>query len=246
LGRTKKHRKKIISSITGIAFALALAGLAVFAGFYMERNTEIQALQFTGQFFTEDDALIEVMDSPIGLPADSVRFDPIFEDLKSLPYVQDVDVTMNFRGTLTFRIAEHEPIAMLVDGSNRSYVAEGGIKLPVYPEKIRNVPLVYGFSAQPVADTLNSNAYQQVEDFLTTARQNDLGWITISEVAWNNREGVVALTHDNGVKLLFGEHDFEQKLKNWQAFYTNVVSQKGIQSFNSVDLRFRDQIVTRN
>ncbi len=246
MSRTKKHKKKWFSSIAGIAFALTLTGLAVFAGFYMEKNTEIKALQFTGHYFTDEELLVNTIDSPIGMMADSIRFESIFESLQSLPYVKDVNVTMNIRGTLTFGIREHEPIAMLVDGSNRSYVAEGGIKLPVYPEKIRNVPLVYGFAAQPVADTLKSDAYRQVEDFLISARQNNLGWITISEVAWNKHEGVVALTHDNGVKLLFGQDNFDRKLRHWQAFYTDVVSKKGIQSFNIIDLRFRDQIVTRN
>jgi cell division septal protein FtsQ len=190
--------------------------------------------------------LEEALESPVGMLADSVSFDSLFKDLKTLPYVEDVTVSMGIRGTLTFRVMEREPFAMLVDGNRRIYVAEGGIKLPLIPEKIKDVPLVYGFSVQSLEDTLKSDQYRQVEEFLIAARENELGWITISEVSWNESEGVVALTYENGVKLLFGRNQFKEKMKNWEAFYTNVVSKKGIGSFSRIDLRYEDQIVTRN
>ena len=246
MGKSKKHSKNRVSSILGITAALLLAGLAVYAGIYMERNTQINAIEFTGNVYTDDETLAGAIESPIGLMADSVRFDQLFYGLKALPYVDDVSVKMSIRGTLTFQISEHEPIAMLIEGPNRAYVSEGGIRLPVMPGAIKNVPLVHGFTARPIADTLNSAAYRQVDQFLRTAKANDIGWITISEVTWNNREGVVALTHENGVRLVFGNDDFYQKMKHWQAFYTDVVARKGIQSFSTIDLRFRDQIVTRN
>ena len=178
--------------------------------------------------------------------ADSVLFDSLFMDLKTLPYVEDVTVNMSIRGTLTFKITEREPIALLVDGNRRVYISEGGIKLPVIPEKAEDVPLIYGFSAEPLSDTLKTESYQHVEDFLIAAKENKLGWITISEVSWSDREGVVALTYENGVKLLFGRDQFDKKFQNWEAFYTKVISRKGISAFTSIDLRYQDQIVTQN
>lgn len=69
--------------------------------------------------------------------------------------------------------------------------------------------------------------------------------MTISEVAYNKEEGVVALSQENGVKLLFGSNDFRIKLENWEAFYTEVIRVKGIQTMQQVDLRFTNQVVTR-
>lgn len=236
----------IIKNTVWIFLSIALLTGAVLAGLYIEKNTLIEDVKFEGNQYTDTESLQGALESPVGMLADSVNFDELFDDLKTLPYIKDATVSMGIRGTLTFHVYEREPIALLVDGSKRIYVAEGGIKLPIVPGQVKDVPLIYGFSANPISDSLKSNSYQQVENFLMAARSNELGWITISEVGWNESEGVVALSYENGVKLLFGRDQFEKKMKNWEAFYTEVVSRKGINAFKSIDLRFKDQIVTRN
>lgn len=239
----KSHK---IKNVVWVLLSLALLTVAVLGGLYIEKNTRIDAVKFEGNYYTDTESLENALDSPVGMLADSVAFDSLFMELKTLPYVENVSVSMGIRGTLTFNIYEREPFAMLVDGNKRVYLAEGGIKLPVVPEKVKNVPLVYGFSARDLKDTLKTDEYKQVEEFLIAAKENELVWITISEVSWNDSEGVVALTYENGVKLLFGRNQFEEKMKNWEAFYTDVISKKGMGSFSSIDLRFKDQIVTRN
>ncbi len=225
---------------------LGLVGGAVYAGLYLEKNTTIHEVRFSGNEFTSEHELFDVAEVPAGILADSVALPEIISGLRTLPYVEDVSVNMSLRGVLTFRVQEREPIAMLVDGSDRVYVGKGGIKLPVIPGNVRDVPLLYGFPANPESDTLNSDAFRQVEKFLSEAKSNDIGWITISEVTWNESEGVVALTAENGVKLIFGQDDFDRKVRHWEVFYTEVVTRKGIRSFSTIDLRFRDQVVTRN
>lgn len=243
---TKINKRGGLSSLLGIGVAFILLGLAVYAGFYLEKNTYINSVEFNGTHFVTDSELLSAINAPIGLRADSVRFDSLFERLKSVPYVKDVSVKMSIRGKLTFLIKEHQPFAMLVQGSNRSYMSEGGITLPIVPEHILNVPLVYGIDKRQIADSTRTSPYWKTETFLLAAQNSDIGWATISEVAWTNHEGIVALTHENGVKLIFGRDDYEEKMSHWKTFYSEIISRRGIQSFEVIDLRFRDQIVTRN
>ncbi len=251
MSKKKSHSKKKSSGskrpVTLIAGIFFIVGLAVLGGYYFEQNTRITDVDFAGYKFTSSEELQAAIAeaTPVGMLADSVDFGSLMQSIHSLPYVEDVNVTMGYRGKLQFNVTERKPLALLMDGSRRVYVAKGGIKLPIIPEKTEDVPLVYGFPAEPLSDTLKSDAFRQVEDFLTAAQENRFGWITISEVAWNEREGVVALTAENGVKLLFGHSDFETRLKHWQAFYGEVVSTKGIEAFRQIDLRFRNQVVTK-
>jgi cell division protein FtsQ len=240
----KSHNKKPVTLISGI---MLIVGLAVLAGYWYEQNTVIDGIEFRGYHFTAPgDLEASIGDRlPEGMMADSVDYRSLIGAVTSLPYVEDVSVSMGRRGVLTFTVTEREPLAMLVDGTRRVYVAEGGIKLPLVDGKSVDVPLVYGFPAEPVSDTLSSEGYRQVEEFLTEARNNRFTWITISEVAWNEREGVVALTAENGVKLLFGHSDYNRSVRHWEGFYEEVVSVRGIRSFDQIDLRFRNQIVTK-
>lgn len=242
----KRSLRQTTTRMLWALFVFLLAGVAVYAGIHFEKNTMIHDVRFSGNYFTNEQSLLEAIDSPIGLYADSIQYGNLITDLKKLPYVNDVTVNMNIRGVLHFRITEYEPVAMLADGNRQAYVAEGGIKLPIKPGKARDVPILYGFPASPFTDTLNSEAFKQVEKFLTAAIQYDAGWVTISEIAWSESEGVIALTHENGVKLIFGNGDFQEKLLHWEAFYSEVIMKKGIRRFSSIDLRFKDQIVVKH
>lgn len=246
MAKKRSHKTpKGISASSWLAASLLLVGLAVLAGFYLEGNTRITGVEFAGNYYTSESDLEESLVSPVGMMADSVNYSELFQSLQALPYVERVDVSMGMRGKLKFTVSERMPLALLADGSDRIYVAEGGFKLPIVPEKISDVPVVYGFSAEPAADTLNSDAFKQVESFLKEARANEFGWISISEVAWSQREGVTALSSENGVKLIFGKNNFSEKISYWEAFYSEIIPREGIQSFRSIDLRFRDQIVTQ-
>ncbi|WP_083750285.1 cell division protein FtsQ/DivIB [Rhodohalobacter halophilus] len=250
MSKTSSHSNKSNGNkrpLTLIAGIVLIAGLAVLGGVYMEQNTRIDDVVFSGHYFTSDEELTQSIEevTPIGMLADSIDFGRLMQTIEQLPYVESVDLSMGFRGKLQMNIKERKPLALLIDGNRRSYISKGGVKLPVIHEKTEDVPLLYGFDAAARQDTLNSDAYKKVEEFLVAARNNEFGWITLSEVAWNDREGVVALTAENGVKLLFGHSNYESSLKHWQAFYREVVSTKGIGSFNQIDLRFRNQVVTK-
>lgn len=246
MSKNRPHTKKSapLKAMSWIAGVTLLAGLAVIAGIYFEQNTRVAGVEFTGNFFTDSEELFDRIESPVGMLADSVNYSEMFSALNALPYVSGVNLSMTMRGRLSFDIKEHEPLALLVNGSDRSYVAAGGIKLPLIPGKIKDVPLLYGFPAEFQNDTLKSDSWKQAEEFLTAAKKKEVSWNTISEIAWNEQEGIVALSHENGVKLVFGHQQFEQRLKHWEVFYSEVVSRKGIRSFRSIDLRFRNQIVT--
>lgn len=226
------------------AFAILMLGMAILAGLYFDQNTTIKAVEFTGHEFTEESELQQSFESPVGMLADSVDFQKIFQSVHALPWIRDVNIRMAFRGVLTVEVREREPIGLLVGNSQKIFFDEEGVLLKAGLGKQVDVPLVYGFRATATGDTLKGSDFEQVCDFLKAAKREPFSWSTISEVAWSEAEGVVALSSENGVKLLFGRDDFIAKMGHWKEFNRSIVTQKGINSFRSIDLRFRNQIVT--
>ncbi|MEX0769367.1 MAG: cell division protein FtsQ/DivIB [Balneolaceae bacterium] len=233
-----------VRRLAGFLSVVLFLGLAITAGFYWEQNSTIRDVRFTGYNFTSQEDLTASFEAPVGMHADSVNFMDLIRQVKTLPYVRDASVQMEASGSLTFRVEERQPLALLIENDQRAFTDSEGIILPLILEKQVDVPLLYGFQAPSVGDTLKSEAFLTVRDFLVSARSNKFGWATLSEVTYNQREGVIALSHENGVKLLFGSGDFGEKLRYWETFYAEVVRTKGIRNFSSIDLRFRNQIVT--
>lgn len=228
-----------------IAGAVLVLGLATLAGLYWSSTMKVQRVQFEGNHFVSEEDL-QLVEVPMGMSPDSMNFGAIRKDFEQLPYVKHADISIEPNGSMNVKISERQPMALLIDGANKMYIDGAGIKLPLVPGKMVDVPLLYGFNAKPLQDTLRSNVFETVSNFLTAVHSNNVADATISEIAWSSsNEGVVALTNQNGVKLIFGKGDFENRLRNWEAFYGEVIKQKGIEKMRSIDLRFEGQIVTR-
>lgn len=227
-----------------IAGAVLVLGMAVIGGLYWSSTMTVQQVRFEGNHFvsTEELKMVEV---PTGINPDSMDFLNIIRRFERLPYVKRADISVEPSGNLRVRISERQPLALLADGQSKIYIDERGIRLPKVLGKTVDVPILYGFSAEPMSDTLNSEAFNRVSDFLMSVKGNPVSNATISEVAWTQKEGIITLTNQNGVKLIFGKGDYANRLRNWEAFYGEVVKQKGIEAMKTVDLRFNGQIVTR-
>ncbi len=236
---------KSFNALPWVAGAVLILGLAVIGGIYWDRNMTVKDVRFEGHYFVSSDELRQSVDIPTGVKPDSLDFLSIINQVENIPYVKQADVQVEPGGNLVINVTERQPIALLADGNDKIYVDRDGIRLKLILGKTADVPILYGFSAKPMKDTLKSEAFIAVRDFLTEMEKKEVSNATISEVAWTRDEGVIALTHENGVKLVFGKDDFKTRLRNWEAFYGEVIKTKGIAGMRAIDLRFRGQIITQ-
>lgn len=249
--KTSHNEKRSKASVKGfnalpwVAGALLVLGIAVISGLYWNRNMTVKDVRFEGHYFVTQEELQQSVNISTGVKPDSLDFISIIGSVEHIPYVKQADVQVEPGGNLVIEITERQPIALLADGNNKIYVDRDGLRLKLILGKTVDVPILYGFKARPMSDTLKSEAFLAVRDFLTEMGKKQVSNATISEVAWTRDEGVVALTHENGVKLVFGKNDFKSRLRNWEAFYGEVIKTKGIAGMRAIDLRFRGQIITQ-
>jgi len=238
---TAKNSKNPLPWIAG---AILVLGLAIVGGIYWSSTMTVQHIRFKGNHFVSKKAL-EKVDVPVGMSPDSMDFGQIMQRFEQIPYVKRADISVEPSGNLLVTITERQPIAMLVDGNQKIFVDNDGVRLPLKLGNSIDVPVLYGFNTKPMDDTLDSKGFKTVANFLVQVQKRPVSNATISEVAWTKDEGVVAVTNQNGVKLIFGNGGFAKRLRNWEAFYGQEIKQKGIEKMRSIDLRFEGQIVTR-
>lgn len=243
-------KKEHIESITGnpipwITGVLLLFCLAIAGGIYWHHTNKVERIHITGIHFINKQNLKKQITIPVGIDADSLSYEAIRHQLKAVPYVESVRFHLKPGGTLTIDITERTPIAMLVDGQKRIYIDKYGIRLKKKPGMAVNVPILYGFPINPKHDSAETKALQKTLLFLQKLYQDKAADATISEVVWNPNHGVIALTNNNGVKVIFGKRNFTKRLRKYDAFFRAVIRKEGINRFHSIDLRFDGQIVTR-
>jgi cell division septal protein FtsQ len=245
MSKESTHSTSFIARPALLTAVLLLVGLGVVAGFYWQQSLRVDTLRVSGIWFNQEADILEAAQVPMGIAPDSLNLEELKNRVMRLAYVKSVHPYIEPGGTLHLSIEERIPIALLVGGDVERYTDAEGVQLPVLTGKTVDVPLVYGFSSNRQTDTLKTTDFIQLARFLEEAKEHKFAWATLSEVAFDPKEGVVALSHENGVKLLFGTDSFTNKLANWELFYTQVIRETGIARIAQIDLRFNDQIITR-
>lgn len=232
--------------LVGVAtLFVMLVGGAVALGGYMQSQSVVRSIYVTGIGFTSELAVRNAARITEGAAVDSLPFLSVIARIEQLPYVRGAGIRVNAGGRITISVTEREPLALFTNANTRFYVDADGVKLPVIPGRSVNVPLVYGIPVGGLRDTLQSAEFHLLRDFLVEARKHPVAAGTLSEVAWTTSEGIIALSSENGIKVIFGSDRFEDGLRNWDMFYTQVISRRGPDQFNLIDLRYEGQIVTR-
>ena len=245
MSKESTHSTSFIARPALLTAVLVLVGLGIIAGVYWQQSLRVDTLRVSGIWFNQEADILEAAQVPMGIAPDSLNLEELKNRVMRLAYVKSVHPYIEPGGTLHLSIEERLPIALLVGGAVERYADAEGVQLPVLTGKTVDVPLMYGFSSIRQTDTLKTTDFIQLARFLEEAKEHNFAWATLSEVAFDPQEGVVALSHENGVKLLFGTDSFTNKLANWELFYTQVVRETGIARIAQIDLRFNDQIITR-
>ncbi|MCH8567865.1 MAG: cell division protein FtsQ/DivIB [Balneolales bacterium] len=224
---------------------ILLVSSLVALSYFLKGNVAISSVEVQGVFFTPVADVIEASGIFAGIPADSVHALRAMENVEKLPYVSRAELLLSTFGSATIKVKERRPAAILVQGDALAMVDLHGIKMKLPAGYMPDVPLLYGFNVHPLADTLKSEAFGQIADFLTELNKSPLGSVTISELGWHAEDGVFALSREQAVRLVFGKEDYTDRIRKWEAFYQQIIPAKGIREFTRIDLRFHNQIVTR-
>jgi hypothetical protein len=232
----------------GVFFAVLLlvaivGGISL--GWYFNRMAHIKSIVVEGNYYTETGVILDRAGIPMDISPDSVSFLDAIARIEVLPYIREAMMSKRPSGRLEVKVVERQPIGMLINGSTRRYFDENGVVLPIVTGKTIDVPLVYGIGIKAIADTLESTAFSEVRDFLLIARNDPVAASTLSEIAWSAEEGIVALSTENGIRIVFGSLNLAEGIRNWNLFYTQVIAIRGASEFSSIDLRFNGQVVTK-
>lgn len=243
-----KKAKKLLRSYSwkhfaGLAVLVTLIVLSVI--YAVNRKVVVDEVRFEGHYFTDLKSLNEISASSIGRLADSLRIDSLIRQLHALPYVKSAGLYVEPSGSLVISIQERQPLALLIQDQIFGMLDEEGNILP-YEKKFIDLPLLHGFNGRTaLSKQAQSKKLQTILSFLTSLKKDPFANATISEVVYNQDLGIVAMSNAHGVKLTFGHEAFAKKFENWKVFNSQVVKNRGLQVFQEVDLRFPNQIITR-
>ncbi len=163
--------------------------------------------------------------------------------IESLPWVRSATLARSFPNRLTVQIVERVPIAFLNAGGRVKLVDEEGVVLDKPDGASFAFPVLEGLeaAANPADERARLALYQK---FMHEAGDDAYaaGWL-ISEVNLADSDDVMAVLVQGleTIQVHFGHEEFAARLGNFLRLLPEV--KKDHPLVDSVDLRYRDQIV---
>jgi len=252
---------KLRAILTPLKYILPVLGLMLIIGFanmkradkYVNSVSVLIDNQYQNYFIDENDVynLIDESGKDYLLNSDygSLDLKSIESKVKSHRFVKDAEVYHDLHGNLTVEVKQNRPIARVLNtDEDDQYIGSKGLLLPQSSH----------FTARVLLITKDENIFFSEENIIDNEEGKQLFELLtfVNEDAfWKAQIAGIHITKDNELILQpqvtkqlieFGRAEgFKRKFKKLKVFYKEILPYKGWNSYQTVDLKYKNQIVCK-
>ena len=204
--------------------------------FYLIDQFEIQAL------LDKEQSVV------LGTNFDQVDIKLLERQVEENPFVAEIDIFMSVTGVLGAKVSQAQPIGRLMSSSGPDqYIDVTGKLLPMNADYTARVPLI-SFAEDPQWESnLGENDLgKQLMEFLIFINKDELWRAQIAQLAVSEENELTLWPQMTKQLILFGPADeIEEKFKKLKLFYKEVLPKKGWNTYSSINLKYKNQIVCK-
>lgn len=185
---------------------------------------------------TVDKLLIENNENASSIRKEKLALNRLERTLSSNAMIEQSDVFVSIDGVLKAVVKQKTPIARVFEGNNSFYIDyEGGV-MPLSDNFTARVPLVTG--------EINKINNEKLVQLLRMIYEDDFLKKNIIAIQIMPTGSLKMLNRNFNYQINFGgTSNFEQKFKDYKAFFQKAVLDSSLYKYKKIDLRFTKQVV---
>lgn len=231
-----------------ITLLVVVVGLIVSANLW-KTSLRVQRVTVEGNRIVETAEIMQLVRIQKNTQLQDIDLTAVQKDILSHHFIKDAVVERDLPATLKITITERLPLA-IVNGAEILYLDEDGVVLPhSISKQLFDLPVLSGISPEialaPGGTINNPDVHEALQILATSKLVSKELYHLISEVRLRSGGDIVLYAAEWGVPIIFGRGDIANKLVRLEAFWNDIVREKGSQRLQYVDLRFDDQVVVR-
>ncbi|KAA3612101.1 MAG: hypothetical protein DWQ05_19050 [Calditrichaeota bacterium] len=168
--------------------------------------------------------------------------------LEILPQIKNVRVSRIFPSSIRIQVEERNPVALIIDNGIWGVDAEGML-LPRFRSRHGlDYPVIVSENLQRhnPGERIDNARVLQLVSFLGILKESNASvYSLISELSWNEIEGLRILTVRRNVPVLFGQSSHLEKCKKLATAWQYLSVKNRLDSIKYLDLRFQNQIIIK-
>jgi cell division protein FtsQ len=225
---------------------VAVAVLSWYATQWKQRVT-VNRVVVSGTSLLASSGIEKRLKAFSGKNLEEVRIDDVRRELAEEPWIRSMRISKELNGILRVRIEERRPAALLADDGRRAIIDTEGYLLPDegVSGRFRRLVPVYGAGsagAEGGVPRLKTSDRQLLAALLQAFQGSTYAGMMVSGIHLERDNRTWFSAAASPIRFVVGnDGNFKEKLKKFEIFWQKVVAKKGIDCYESVDLRFRDR-----
>ena len=235
-----------ILKIKYLFFFLLTFGLIFVSFVYKKENDMIFDISSENRFLNSE----EIFDLTNDIINDSSIIDLNYleEKIKSNKFIKDIEIYNNLNNVVNININQFKPYARLINNiGDDYYIDKNGEIFPVSNKYSERVLLIFFKNYKNIDKEKNINFFQngnEIFKLINYINGNDFYKKQISQINVLKDGEIIMIPQITKQKIYFGNTDnMEIKFKKLELFYKNILPTKGWNYYESVNLKFKNQIV---
>jgi cell division protein FtsQ len=226
-----------------------LAIALVVAANLWKSDLKVKRVTIEGNRIVETAELTQLIKVPKNTQLQEIDLMAVRRDIMSHHFIKDAVVERDLPATLKVTVKERVPLA-IINSTEILYLDEDGVVLPhSISKQLFDLPVLTGMpdglALAPGAILKNADIQEALKILACTKLVNKELYHLISEVRLRNGGDIVLYASEWGVPIIFGQGEIPSKLVRLEAFWNDIVRERGSENLQYVDLRFDDQVVVR-
>jgi len=235
--------QKFTSFLVALVIVSALAALASY-----DHKMSNNLILMTDSSFINKKSLEKMIFSEIDtLSEENENFFEIEKKLQSHPHIKEIKVYKDLTGNLNVSLSQFKPVARIVSGKfNNHYIDRDGTLFPTSKNFSKRVilihlPDIFSFESNFLTGSVFG---KDLLNMINHINEDDFFKKIISDIDVDRNKNIIIHPVISKQKIIFGYPDMlEEKFQKISLFYNDIVTAKGWNTYKSVNVKFKNQII---
>lgn len=199
--------------------------------------------------FIDEQQVLSILQSKhivAGTPIASIPLGDIENEFKQIAWIKNANFYFDNQRKLQVNIEQRVPIARVFTMSGNSfYMDNEGRRLPLKQLSVLSLPIFTGFTSDaPTLSKPDSALLEEVLTFSNTIKEDSFFTAQIAQININaSGQFELIPTLGDHIVLIGSTENLKDKLNRLYTFYKKVLVPSGINAYQYIDCRFKDQVV---
>lgn len=239
---------KILITVVLIASAIGFVGKQ--SGEKLCRDILVNIKEQHDNFFVDRDKVLALMTNDFnqnftGLPLMHIDLEELEHRILANPYVREVQVYKDMKGYIIADVTLRRPVARLLKEDEDLYIDQDGNLFPTSDQFTSRVLLLGG---EGIIKMMAGNKHEKLAGsmlgMIRFINDHEFWSKQISQIEMDNKGYLTMWPQVTKQWIEFGTiENYEKKFKKLKIFYDQILPRKGWNSYERVNVEYKDQII---